>query len=71
MSLLQVVREHCFECQGFNGQGSKPVKAVRECPNRGCRFYPYRMGRRPDSKGGSGDIAEKRKRALVETILFG
>lgn len=48
----------------------KPLKNVWECKNQACRFYLFRMGRRPGSKGGSGDIAEKRKRAILDSVLF-
>lgn len=54
-SPLQTIREHCLECQGWNDQSAKPVKAVRECQNKGCRFHFWRLGKNPNRKGKGGN----------------
>lgn len=47
MTPLRAIREHCLDCQGWDGNGRKPIKAVTECPEEKCRLYPFRLGRNP------------------------
>jgi len=39
---VKVIREHCLYC--CNGS----YEAVRECPDRDCSLYAFRMGQNPN-----------------------
>ncbi len=67
MTPLRAIREHCLECQGWDGQGVKPMKGVRECLQEGCRFHPYRMGKSFSRKGKGGNPGLKTD-PIMETI---
>lgn len=46
MSRLTAIRDYCYRCVG------KSVKERRECTDKDCLFYPWRLGKRR-SKGGN------------------
>jgi hypothetical protein len=46
---VDAIRENCFQCQGWHGEGERrPKKKVRECENTGCPLHPFRMGKNPN-----------------------
>jgi hypothetical protein len=46
---VAAIRENCFLCQGWHGEGERrPKKKVRECGETGCPLHPFRMGKNPN-----------------------
>lgn len=44
-SRARAIKEHCFECSGFN-------RAERaNCPAKGCALWAYRLGYEVDEEG--------------------
>lgn len=63
---LQVIREHCLECQGAD-KGS--MKRVRECPNTICRFWRFRTGHRPKKAKSKAKYHLKQERSKSGTFM--
>ena len=46
---VAAIRENCFLCQGWHGEGERrPKKKVRECGETECPLHPFRMGKNPN-----------------------
>jgi len=45
---LRAIRLQCLECLAYS------AKEVRNCTNKHCSLYPYRLGRNPSIKREKG-----------------
>ncbi|MBU1875325.1 hypothetical protein KJ688_16600 [bacterium] len=47
LTYLKAIRKFCIECMGGR------IYLPTDCPAVKCKFYPYRMGKIPDTKPGA------------------
>ncbi len=52
LSPLRSIRYFCIECMGFS------ALEVKQCTDKLCTKYPYRLGRNTERKGLGGDIGK-------------
>ena len=66
---LKAIRINCFNCQGWDGIGTKPRKAVHNCQNTDCVFWRFRIGHRPKKEKSDIHIAINEKDDLTGRFI--
>jgi len=69
-TILRSIRDHCLECNGYDGRGRQPWKGIRHCPQLNCPFWIYRMGKDPVEKKRIPGNAEALKRSRAMRFLI-
>ncbi len=67
---VEAIREFCFRCQGWSGDGPSPKKNVRECQASECNLYSFRMGKNPFDKRAIGEDELKRRSEQCRGVGF-
>ena len=53
LSIMKAIKAQCFECTGYE------IEETKNCTDKKCNLYPYRMGKNPKNKGASAEHLKK------------
>jgi len=69
MTKGEAIRLFCLRCQGWYSNGHKPVKAVKDCIDKKCSLYPYRLGKDPARQGVGGKPSHKSNKDAGKVLI--
>ena len=69
---LKAIKFFCLECMGWDRRfkdSGKPISDVKDCTDKNCPLYEFRLGKNPYLKGGKGnpEALKRFRKALKHT----
>ena len=66
-SPIRAIRLFCFECMGWDRREKdppRPYEEVKNCPDKDCPLYDFRLGRNPFISRKRGEMHPNARKAL-------